>query len=248
MRLWRSTGRFIKHRTNGLFDKRHGTGGIEACLGSLLSCGDKVLVPRFGRFGYLLTEIAQRVGGDVITLDTEWGTVFETARICDAIYKHRPRVVALVPNDTSTTMAQPLDGISAVCREVDALLYVDTTATLCGMPIPVDDLQLDAVSTGLQKCMSGPPGTSPITINERAAAVVNNRKHIEGGIRPDDYVAGDGPKIISNYLDLGMLMDYWSPKRLNHHTVHLHALCRKGMCTCDFGRRTGCWVYPSRNG
>ena len=31
-------------------------------------------------------------------------------------------------------------------------------------------------------------------------------------------MAGDGPKIISNYLDLGMLMDYWSPKRLNHHT------------------------------
>lgn len=192
--------------------------GIEACLGSLVSCGDKVLVPRFGRFGHLLTEIAQRVGGDVVTLDTEWGTVFQTDSICDAIREHRPRVVALVHGDTSTTMAQPLEGISAACREVDALLYVDTTATLCGMPIPVDDLQLDAVSTGLQKCMSGPPGTSPITINERAAAVVNNRKHIEGGIRPDDYVAGDGPKIISNYLDLGMLMDYWSPKRLNHHT------------------------------
>ena len=29
---------------------------------------------------------------------------------------------------------------------------------------------------------------------------------------------GNGPVIRSNYFDLAMLMDYWSQKRLNHHT------------------------------
>ncbi|MCB1833816.1 MAG: alanine--glyoxylate aminotransferase family protein, partial [Geminicoccaceae bacterium] len=47
---------------------------------------------------------------------------------------------------------------------------------------------------------------------------VEGRKHIEGGIRPEGFVAANGPMIRSNYFDLGMLMDYWSPKRLNHHT------------------------------
>jgi (S)-ureidoglycine-glyoxylate aminotransferase len=47
---------------------------------------------------------------------------------------------------------------------------------------------------------------------------VRKRKHIEGGIQPDGYVAAGGAIISSNYLDLGMLMDYWSPRRLNHHT------------------------------
>jgi (S)-ureidoglycine-glyoxylate aminotransferase len=192
--------------------------GIEACLGSMVSPGDKVLVPGFGRFGHLLAEICRRVGGEVVTIDTDWGSVFDLDRIADAVKKHRPRVVAQVHGDTSTTTVQPLEGLGAVCREWDALLYVDATATLGGMPVNVDEWQLDAVSAGLQKCMSGPPGSSPITIGERTVAAVLERKHIEGGIRPEDYVESDGPAISSNYLDLAMLMDYWSPLRLNHHT------------------------------
>ena len=95
--------------------------------------------------------------------------------------------------DTSTTMAQPLEGLGAICREHGALLYVDATATLGGMPVNVDAWQLDAVSAGLQKCMSGPPGSSPVTLSEVAVETVKRRKHIEGGIRPADYVAGEGP-------------------------------------------------------
>jgi len=192
--------------------------GIEACLGSLVSPGDKVLVPQFGRFGFLLAEICGRAGGEIVTIETEWGSVFGIDQIAEAVRRHRPKVLAMVHGDTSTTMAQPLDGLGAVCREVGALLYVDATATLGGMPVEADAWGLDAVSAGLQKCMSGPPGTAPVTLSAAAADEILKRKHIEGGIRPDDYVGADGPRISSNYLDLGMLMDYWSPKRLNHHT------------------------------
>ncbi|MGI9449435.1 MAG: pyridoxal-phosphate-dependent aminotransferase family protein [Geminicoccaceae bacterium] len=192
--------------------------GIEACLTSILSPGDKVLIPIFGRFGYLLKEISDRVGAEVVTIETEWGRVFDPSDIDAAIRQHRPKLVACVQGDTSTTMAQPLADIGKLCREHDVLLYVDATATICGMPLEVDHWCLDAVSAGLQKCMSGPPGTSPITFNERVERIVSRRKHIEGGIRPDDAVDGDGDIIRSNYFDLAMLMDYWSPKRLNHHT------------------------------
>jgi len=192
--------------------------GIEACLGSMVSPGDKVLIPKFGRFGHLLAEICGRVGGEIITMDTQWGSVFDVEQIADEIRKHRPQVVAMIHGDTSTTMAQPLEGLGDVCREVDALLYVDATATFGGMPVNVDEWKLDAVSSGLQKCMSGPPGSSPITIGPRTVEALAKRKHIEGGIRPEGYVAGTGKVVSSNYLDLGMLMDYWSPKRLNHHT------------------------------
>ena len=204
--------------------------GIEACLGSLVSCGDKVLIPRFGRFGYLLTEICERVGGDIITLEAEWGSVFAPEQICEAIKKHRPKLVALVHGDTSTTMAQPFDGIGTVCRENGVLLFADACATLGGMPVEVDDWKLDAVSSGLQKCLSGPPGSSPVTISDRAVDVVNHRKHIEGGIQPQSYVAGDGPAVLSNYLDLSMIMDYWGPTRLNHHTEATNMLYAAREC------------------
>jgi (S)-ureidoglycine-glyoxylate aminotransferase len=184
----------------------------------MISPGDRVLVPIFGRFGHLLTEIARRCQAEVINIETEWGTVFEPEQIADAIRTHQPRFVALVHGDTSTTMAQPLDEIGPLCREAGIVVYVDATATLGGMPIEVDKWCLDAVTAGLQKCLSGPPGCSPLTINDRVAEIVNARKHVEVGIRPEDFSDADGLIVQSNYFDLAMLMDYWSSKRLNHHT------------------------------
>ncbi len=192
--------------------------GIEAILVSLISPGDSVLVPIFGRFGHLLCEIARRCHGEVSSIEAEWGTVFAPERIEAAIRQHRPRVLAICQGDTSTTMAQPLDEIGAICRRHDVILYVDATATLGGMALPVDRWQIDAVSAGLQKCLSGPPGSSPITFNQRVVDIVAARKHVEAGIRPADYVAGNGVPIQSNYFDLAMLMDYWGESRLNHHT------------------------------
>ena len=192
--------------------------GIEACLTSLISPGDKVLVPIFGRFGHLLTEIARRAGGDLVNIETEWGTVFDPEQITDAIRAHQPKLVAMVHGDTSTTMLQPLGDVGRFCREAGILVYADTTATLGGSPVETDAWSLDAVSSGLQKCMSGPPGTSPVTLSEHAVDRINARKHVEAGIRVAESVDAEGAIIQSNYLDLAMLMDYWSPLRLNHHT------------------------------
>ena len=192
--------------------------GVEAVLVSLIEPGDRVVVPILGRFGYLLAEIAARCGAEVHTIETEWGTVFSSDAIEGAVGRHRPKLVALVHGDTSTTMAQPLDEIGAICRRYDALLYVDATATLGGMDFPTDRWGIDAASAGLQKCLSGPPGSAPATFNERVEHEVLRRKHVEAGIRPADFVPGNGSRIRSNYFDLAMLMDYWSEARLNHHT------------------------------
>jgi (S)-ureidoglycine-glyoxylate aminotransferase len=192
--------------------------GVEAILVSIISPGDKVLVPSFGRFGFLLAEVSKRCGGEVVTIERDWGTVFTPDEIEAAIKQHKPRVLAVVHGDTSTTMAQPLDQLGAICRKHDVLLYTDATASLGGMDVAIDAWQVDAASSGLQKCLSGPPGSSPITLNERIVDVVKRRRHVEGGIRPANFVDGDGPVIQSNYFDLGMLMDYWSEMRLNHHT------------------------------
>jgi (S)-ureidoglycine-glyoxylate aminotransferase len=177
-----------------------------------------VLVPMFGRFGHLLAEIARRCHAEVQTIETAWGTVFPAERIEAAVKSFRPRLVACVHGDTSTTMAQPLEDIAAICKRYDALLYTDATATLGGIDVPLDRWGVDAISAGLQKCLSGPPGSAPISFNDRVAELVNRRKHVEPGIKPAGMVEGDGPVIQSNYFDLAMLMDYWGPSRLNHHT------------------------------
>ena len=191
---------------------------IEAALVSLIEPGDRVLVPVFGRFGHLKVEIAKRCGAEVRAVETEWGRVFPLAQLEREIRSFKPELVALSHGDTSTTMAQPLSGLGELCRRHDAILYVDATATLGGMDLPVDAWQIDVVSAGLQKCLGGPPGSAPLTFNERAEKRILRRKHTEQGLREKDQQEGDGPVIRSNYFDLAMIMDYWSDKALNHHT------------------------------
>lgn len=196
--------------------------GLEAVMVSLIEPGDKVLVPIYGRFGHLLTEIAERCGADVVTIETEWGTVFDPQTVQQAILQHRPTIVAMVHGETSTGCMQPLAEIGHFCREHDVLFIVDAVATIGGVPFYTDEWKVDAVMGGTQKCLSVPSGMAPITYNDRVERKIQNRKSIERGLRP----VGDIPsavlsghhRIASNYFDLAQLQDYWSPKRLNHHT------------------------------
>jgi len=192
--------------------------GIEAALTSLIEPGAKVLIVRSGRFGLLLTEIVERLNATWRSVDAEWGDIVPFKEIAEAARAYRPAVIACVHGDTSTTMAQPLDGLGELCREIGALSYVDATATLGGMRVPVDQWGADIVTAGLQKCLGGPPGSAPITISDRAAEFIVARRHTEKGIRGEDASDGNRARIASNYFDLAMIMDYWSEKRLNHHT------------------------------
>jgi (S)-ureidoglycine-glyoxylate aminotransferase len=191
--------------------------GIEAALVSTLNPSDDVVVVNAGRFGLLLAEIAERCDAKVTFVEGDWGKAVDPQTIEDAVKRVKPRLVACVHGDTSTTIAQPIEAIGEICRRHDALLYVDATATLGGMSVPVDAWQADLVTAGLQKCMGGPSGSAPITISDRAADHIFGRRHVEKGLAGQG-MTGNGRRIASNYFDLAMIMDYWSDKRLNHHT------------------------------
>jgi (S)-ureidoglycine-glyoxylate aminotransferase len=191
--------------------------GIEAAFVSLIEPGDRVLVPVFGRFGNLLKEIAGRCQADVRVIEREWGTVFTPAEIEAALIEHKPKLLAIVHGDTSTTVAQPLDELGALAAKHGALLYTDTTASLGGNAFELDAWGIDVVTSGLQKCLAGPSGSSPISLSAKAVDVVNSRKSVEAGIRSEGDAVSATP-IRSNYFDISQILDYWGPKRLNHHT------------------------------
>ncbi|RRN62135.1 alanine--glyoxylate aminotransferase family protein [Caulobacter sp. 602-1] len=204
--------------------------GIEAALVSTLSPGDDVVVVNAGRFGLLLAEIAERCDAKVTFVEGAWGAIVDPQAVEDAVARVKPRLVACVHGDTSTTIAQPIEAIGEICRRHDALLYVDATATLAGMNVPVDVWQADIVTAGLQKCLGGPSGSAPITISDRAAEHIASRKHVERGIATAGAASGQGRRIASNYFDLAMIMDYWSDKRLNHHTEAANMLFASREC------------------
>jgi (S)-ureidoglycine-glyoxylate aminotransferase len=179
--------------------------GIEAALVSALAPGDAAVILNAGRFGLLLTEIAERCGARVTTVEGAWGGVIDPQAVEDVVRRVRPRLVGAVFGDTSTTVAQPIAPLGEICARYDALLYVDATATLSGMACPVDAWGADLVS-------------APITISDKAADHINGRRHVERGLIAAGSAAANGARIGSNYFDLAMIMDYWSERRLNHHT------------------------------
>ncbi len=191
--------------------------GLEAVISSIVKPGDDVLVPVIGRFGYLFAELVTRAGGIVHSIYKPMGEVFEQSEIIEALDQYQPKVLAIVHGETSTGRLQPIDQLGRACKERGIYSVVDAVATYQGMVIPVDEWELDAVIGGAQKCLSIPSGITPITFNDRFSDAINARKRVELGIRSTE-TTEQNHFIRSNYLDLTQLQDYWSPKRLNHHT------------------------------
>jgi (S)-ureidoglycine-glyoxylate aminotransferase len=146
--------------------------------------------------------------------------VFEPEAVEAAVLAVRPQLLTVVQGDTSTSMCQPLADVGEICRRHDVLLYCDATASLGGNVFEMDLWHVDVATAGLQKCLGGPSGSAPISISARAVEVINNRRHVEAGLREDRDAedSAGGRRIASNYFDLAMVMDYWGPRRLNHHT------------------------------
>jgi alanine-glyoxylate transaminase/serine-glyoxylate transaminase/serine-pyruvate transaminase len=180
-----------------------GSAGMETCLANLLEPGDLALIGVNGVFGTRMVDVAQRCGAQVDTIEAEWGTALDAQGFKNALAKKKYKVVALVHAETSTGVLQPLDDIARLVQQDGALLLVDAVTSLGGAPVRVDELGIDACYSGTQKCLSCPPGLSPVTFSERAAQAMRGRK----------------TKVQSWYLDLSMIEKYWGSERLYHHTA-----------------------------
>jgi alanine-glyoxylate transaminase / serine-glyoxylate transaminase / serine-pyruvate transaminase len=180
-----------------------GSAGMETCFVNLVEPGDAVLIGVNGVFGTRMVDVAQRCGAQVDTVDAEWGTALDPAQFRAALAKKKYKVVAAVHAETSTGVLQPLEEISRIVHEHESLLLVDAVTSLGGAPVKIDEIGIDACYSGTQKCLSCPPGLSPVTFNERAIDVVRKRK----------------TKVQSWYLDLSMIEKYWGSERVYHHTA-----------------------------
>src|SRR4051812_33271175 len=177
-----------------------GSAGMETLFVNLIEPGDKVLVCVNGVFGQRMADVATRCGAVVETIEKPFGQVFDQNEVIAAVDRVQPRVVAIVHAETSTGAHQPIDKLGAAIRERGALFLVDCVTSLGGMPLEIDAWGVDAAYSGTQKCLSCPPGLSPVTLSARAVERLEQRK----------------AKVQSWYLDLTMLRQYWGQDRAYH--------------------------------
>lgn len=198
--------RFVFQTKNTLTLPISGTGsaGMETCFVNLLEPGDEVIVGVNGVFGTRMVDVIERCGAKAIKIETEWGRVIAAEQVQEALQQcRRPKLVALVHAETSTGAWQPLEEISSLVHETGALFVVDAVTSLGGCPVKVDEWRIDACYSGTQKCLSCPPGLSPVTFSPSALEVIRKRKS----------------KVQSWYLDLTMIEKYWGEERVYHHTA-----------------------------
>lgn len=180
-----------------------GSAGAECLMDNLVEPGDTCLIGVNGVFGGRLADKAGRAGGEVHTVETAWGKVFDLDLLKRRIGELKPKLVAVVHAETSTGAHQPFEGLADVVHENGGLLVMDCVTSLSGLPVQVDAWGVDAAYSGTQKCLSCPPGLSPVTLNERAMHKANNRRG----------------KCNSWYLDLTLVGNYWDGARAYHHTA-----------------------------
>lgn len=183
-----------------------GSAGMEATVVNLIEPGDAMLVCVNGVFGMRMADVAGRAGADVTTIERPWGEVFTADDLKDALATTKPKVVGIVMAETSTGAWQPIEEISNLVHEAGAMLLVDSVTSLGGVPVEVDNWNIDAIYSGSQKCLSCPPGLAPVSFNERAMVAILNRKS----------------KVQSWYLDVSMLANYWGSERVYHHTAPIN--------------------------
>jgi len=198
--------RFVFATDNALTIPISGTGsaGMEACVVNLVEPGDEVVVGVNGVFGTRLAEVATRAGGAVSRVEAPWGHVVRAEQVEAALKNcRRPKLVALVHAETSTGAWQPLEDAARLAHDHGALFLADCVTSLGGVPVEIDGWGIDAAYSGTQKCLSCPPGLSPLTFGPRAVETLRRRK----------------TPVQSWYLDLTLLERYWGEERVYHHTA-----------------------------
>ncbi|MDR1815091.1 MAG: alanine--glyoxylate aminotransferase family protein [Clostridiales Family XIII bacterium] len=180
-----------------------GSSGMEAAFVNLVEKGDKVLILQNGVFGTRMVDVAGRLGAEVTELAFEWGKPVDVDRVADQLGKDRYKIVAVVFAETSTGVRNPAKEIGDLLKGTDALYLVDAVTAIGGIPVEADNWGVDICYAGGQKCLSCPPGASPITFSDRAVEAIKNRK----------------TKVPNWYLDMTLLTAYWGGgTRVYHHT------------------------------
>ncbi|MFB6152674.1 MAG: alanine--glyoxylate aminotransferase family protein [Halodesulfurarchaeum sp.] len=181
-----------------------GSAAMETAFANVVEPGDTVLVPTNGYFGGRMADMVARAGGDVAEVDAPWGEPLDPGAVEAAFEKSDPDVFAFVHAETSTGVLQPhVPKLTSIAHEHGALVIADTVTSLGGVELRVDDWDIDVAYAGSQKCLSAPPGASPLTLNDRAMSKVLDREH----------------DARSWYFDLSLLEGYWGDERSYHHTA-----------------------------
>ena len=150
-----------------------GTGAWEAALTNTLSPGDRILCVETGQFASLWRRLAEKLGLEIVPLETDWRHGADPEAVLDALSADRNksiRAVCIVHNETSSGV---VSRIADIRRAIDqaghpALYLVDTISSLGSIDFQMDAWGVDVAIGGSQKGLMLPPGLAFNAVSAKA--------------------------------------------------------------------------------
>ncbi len=145
-----------------------GTGLWEAASRNCIRDDKKVLHLVNGAFSERWADVSKVNGKQVDTISAEWGKAIKPEQLEAALEKQPYDAVAIVLNETSTGVKNPLEAyVPIIKRYPDTLILVDAVSIFGGYKIDFAGLDLDIVLTSTQKALALPPGLAFAAVSDR---------------------------------------------------------------------------------
>jgi len=153
-----------------------GTGAWEAALVNILSEGDKVLMYDTGHFSSLWKNMAEKLGFDVVYIQSDWRTGVDANKIIETLEQDKDqkiKAVCMVHNETSTGVTSKIPSTIKNIKSLNhpAIIMVDTISSLGSIDYYHDEWMVDVTVAGSQKGLMLPPGIAFNFVSKKAIEI-----------------------------------------------------------------------------
>lgn len=143
--------------------------GLEAAAASVIEPGTKVLNLVSGVFGKGFESWIDAYGGETIEIAVPYNAAIDPEDVRRAfVIDPSISVVSVVHSETPSGTINPIKEIGRIAHEHGAITIVDTVSGLLSEDFSPEEWGMDIAVAGPQKCLSGVPGMSLISVSPAA--------------------------------------------------------------------------------
>lgn len=163
-----------------------GSTAMEAAIRSLVAADETVLHVSVGAFGDLWHKISLENGKKAALLSFEPGQAVDSTALEAAMDDHKPAVVAITHNETSTGVVNDVAALCRVIRARGALAIVDGVSIFGGAPSGIRESGCAMYCTATQKSLGLPAGFGIGFVSPEA---VDKARHVTARGHASDILA-----------------------------------------------------------
>lgn len=155
-----------------------GTGGVEACITSVVPEDKAVLVINNGAYGKRIQQICEGYGIKQVKYDIPYGDPIDFNKLEQLIVENKEQLshIAFIHHETTVGILNPIDKVSVLAQKYNLEIIVDAMSSYAGIPIDVKKDNVHFLISSANKCIQGMAGLSFVICNRESLNKTSNYK------------------------------------------------------------------------